>query len=80
MKTLKISIVATLAALLAWKIRLPHRVWPTHPQLASFLIAIAICVVLQVAWTEQSKPNQEVPKSARPENMNPKPKSISRIN
>jgi hypothetical protein len=78
MKTLKISIVATLAIILAWKIRLPHRVWPVHPQLASFLIAIAICVILQLAWTEQS--NQEVPNSDARERLNSEPKSTNRIN
>jgi hypothetical protein len=52
MKTLKISLVATLASILAWRLRFPHRIWPAHPQLADFLLALIMCLVLQFAWSD----------------------------
>ncbi len=58
MKTLKISLVATLAAILAWRLRLPQRIWPAHPQFADFLMAFILCVVLQFVWTDP-KPEQK---------------------
>jgi hypothetical protein len=55
MKTLKISLVATIAATLAWKLGIPYRIWPSHPQLADFLLALIMCVILQIAWTDPKK-------------------------
>jgi hypothetical protein len=55
LKTLKISVVATIALTLAWWLRIPHRMWPTHPMLADLLIGIILGVLLQVLWVE-SKP------------------------
>jgi len=52
MKTLKISLVATLASILAWRIRFPHRIWPAHPYFADFLMALILCVVLQSVWSD----------------------------
>ena len=52
MKTLKISRVATLASMLAWWLRFPHRIWPAHPYFADFLIALILCVVLQFVWSD----------------------------
>jgi len=57
MKTLKISLVATLAAILAWQLHMPHRLWPAHPQLASFLMALILCVILQLIWTNSKSEN-----------------------
>ena len=51
-KTLKISVVATIALTLAWWLHLPHRMWPTHPMLADLAIGIVLCVLLQVLWVE----------------------------
>jgi len=56
MKTLKISVVATLAAMLAWWLDFPQRVWPGHPQFAAFLMALVLCVLLQIVWTD-TKPS-----------------------
>jgi hypothetical protein len=62
MKTLKISLVATLASILAWWLRVPHRIWPTHPQLADFLLALVVCLVLQFAWKDpKAEPKREGP-------------------
>jgi len=55
MKTLKISAVATIAAMLAWWLGFAHKIWPTHPQLAVFLLALVICIVLQFTWPEPDK-------------------------
>jgi len=52
MKTLKISVVATIALTLAWWLRIPHRMWPAHPVLADLLMGLALCALLQVVWVE----------------------------
>jgi len=57
MKTLKISAVATMAAMLAWWLGFAHRIWPAHPQFADFLLALVICIVLQFTWPEPDKPS-----------------------
>jgi hypothetical protein len=56
LKTLKISVVATLALTLAWWLRIPHRMWPMHPILADVLIGIVLCVLLQVLWVDAGSP------------------------
>ena len=55
MKTLKISLVATIAAMLSWWLRIPHKVWPAHPGLADFLLALIITLVIQFSWSEPKK-------------------------
>ncbi len=55
MKTLKISVVATIAAMLAWWLGLAQRIWPAHPQLADFLMALGLGIVLQVTWPKPDK-------------------------
>ncbi|MFZ0808507.1 MAG: hypothetical protein WAN03_20105 [Candidatus Sulfotelmatobacter sp.] len=52
MKTLSISLVATAAAIIAWRMRLPQKIWPAHPQWFDFLLALALCVVLQLVWSD----------------------------
>jgi hypothetical protein len=52
MKTLKISVVATVAMMLAWWLRLPHKFWPSHPYLADTVMAVVLCLVLQAVWTD----------------------------
>jgi len=59
MKTLKISLVATIAAVLAWWLGFPQKIWPAHPQFADFLLAFVLCVVLQFAWSDaKSEPKK----------------------
>jgi uncharacterized membrane protein len=53
MRTLKISLVATIAALVAWQLRIPHRIWPAHPGLADFLLALIITLVVQFTWSNE---------------------------
>ena len=59
MKTLKISLIATVASIVAWWMHVPHKFWPAHPQLADFVLALILCVVLQVVWTDpEPKPKK----------------------
>lgn len=51
MKTLKISVVATVAVTLAWWFHLPQTIWPSHPMLADTLLALVLCLALQFTWT-----------------------------
>jgi uncharacterized membrane protein len=51
MKTLKISVAATLASTIAWWLGIPRAVWPAHPWLADTALAIITYVILQFAWT-----------------------------
>ena len=55
MKTLKISLVATAALMVAWWLHLPAKVWPEHPMVADFLMALALCIVLQLVWSDAKK-------------------------
>jgi len=55
MKTVKISLVATIAALLAWQLHIPQRIWPAHPALADFLAALIITLVVQFSWSDAKK-------------------------
>jgi len=52
MKTLKISLVATLAAMIAYWLGFARRIWPSHPMLAVTLLAIGVCILLQFTWSE----------------------------
>ena len=59
MKTLKISALATIAAMLAWWLGFVQKIWPAHPMLADFLLALILCIVLQFAWSDPaSKPKE----------------------
>ncbi|SPF48940.1 hypothetical protein SBA1_90075 [Candidatus Sulfotelmatobacter kueseliae] len=55
MKTLKVSVVATIAGMLAWWLGITRRIWPAHPQLALLLLVVVIAIVLQVAWPKPDK-------------------------
>jgi hypothetical protein len=50
LKTLKISVVATVALTLAWWLRVPHRIWPNHPIMADLVMGLVLCLLLQVLW------------------------------
>jgi len=53
MKTLKVSLVATLASILAWWRPFAHRIWPALPYFTDFLMALVLCVVLQSVWSDE---------------------------
>jgi len=55
MKTLKITVVATIAGTIGWWVGLPRQFWPAHPYLADVLLSLILCVVLQFAWTDPKK-------------------------
>jgi hypothetical protein len=52
MKTLKITIVATLASTLAWWVGVPQHVWPSHPIVADTLLAVIVYYVVLYAWSD----------------------------
>jgi hypothetical protein len=52
LKTLKISVVATVALTLAWWLQVPQRIWPRHPIMADLVMGLVLCLVLQVLWDE----------------------------
>ncbi len=52
MKTLKISLVATLASLVSWWLHFPGKIWPAHPLLADVLFGLVLCTILQFVWTD----------------------------
>jgi hypothetical protein len=57
MRTLKISLIATLIATVAsfWagELGLMRRMWPEHPQLAGFFFTLAICIAVQLLWPKE---------------------------
>jgi len=65
MKTLKITLVATIAATMGWWLRLPHKIWPSHPYLADVLLSLILCIVLQFAWSDPKKSDLKNSDSAR---------------
>jgi len=54
METLKTSLIASLiataAGFSAWEFGLARRMWPTHPQMADFLLVLITAIVVQIAW------------------------------
>jgi hypothetical protein len=54
MRTLRISLIATAIATAAsfWarELGLTQRIWPAHPQMAGFLLTLAACIAVQIAW------------------------------
>jgi hypothetical protein len=55
MRTLKISLIATIAALVAWQLRIPQRIWPGHPVLGDVLATLIITLVIQFSWPNAEK-------------------------
>jgi hypothetical protein len=55
MKTLKITVIATVAMTIAWWLRVPQRFWPAHPYFTDFLMALVLCIVLQATWSDAKK-------------------------
>lgn len=57
MRTLKISLIATVIAtgFSFWAARLGmmQKMWPEHPQWASFFMTFAVCIVVQLAWPKE---------------------------
>jgi len=61
MKTLKVSLIATLigtaVGLGSWMLGLGRVLWPAHPQMASFLLTLVTTIVIQMNWTRLTEPN-----------------------
>jgi hypothetical protein len=54
MKTLKTSLIASLIATAAgvgaWEFGIAQRIWPSHPQMADFLLVLFTAIAVQIAW------------------------------
>lgn len=54
MKTLRVSLIASLigtaVGLGSWIFGLGRIIWPTHPQMASFLLTLATTIAIQITW------------------------------
>lgn len=48
--TLAATLIATAAGVGAWLLGIAKAAWPTHPQLAAFLITIVISIVVKQIW------------------------------
>jgi hypothetical protein len=61
MKTLKVSLIATLigtaVGLGAWMLGLGRVLWPAHPQMASFLLTLVTTIVIQTSWSRLTESN-----------------------
>jgi hypothetical protein len=57
MRTLKISLIASLIATAAsfWAAELGvvQKMWPEHPQRAGFFLTLVVCIVVQVVWPKE---------------------------
>ena len=59
--TLFASLIGSAAGTGAWLLGIGDSIWPSHPQLAVFLLTIVCTVVLVYAWPDDSaakKPSQ----------------------
>lgn len=57
MRTLKITLIATAIAtgvsFWAGELGLMRRLWPEHPQLASFVLCLVACIAVQLFWPNE---------------------------
>ena len=61
MKTLKVSLIAsvigTAVGLGSWVFGIGQIIWPTHPQMASFLLTLVTCIVVETTWSRLTETN-----------------------
>ena len=54
MRTLKITLIATAIATAvsfwAGELGLMKKLWPDHPQMPGFLLALVTCIAVQILW------------------------------
>ena len=55
MKTLKVSLAASVMGTGAWMLGLTRAIWPTHPLLAVFFLTVTAGVVLMYVWPDPDK-------------------------
>jgi len=55
MKTLKVSLLASVLGTVAWMLGLGHKIWPAHPQWAVFFLTLTATIVLSYAWEDADK-------------------------
>jgi hypothetical protein len=54
MRTLKVSLAATVLGTAAWLLGLSRWIWPEHPQLATLLLTISLSIALFYLGPESS--------------------------
>jgi hypothetical protein len=63
MKTWKITLIAScigsVAGLAAWAFGAGEKIWPAHPQLASFLLTLVTTIVIEYTWPRQGEANPQ---------------------
>lgn len=52
MKTLKASLLASIAGTAAWMLGFTRAIWPAHSQWALFFLTLTLTIVLRYAWPE----------------------------
>ena len=61
MKTFRVTLIASCigsaVGLGAWLFGLGEVIWPSHPQLASFVLTLVTTIVVQIAWPRLSETN-----------------------
>jgi hypothetical protein len=55
MKTLKVSLLASVLGIVAWILGLGHKIGPSHPQWAVFFLTLTMTIVLRYAWPEADR-------------------------
>jgi hypothetical protein len=55
MRTLKVSLAASVIGTGVWMLGLSRLLWPAHPYLGVFFITLIATVVLMYVWPDQKK-------------------------
>lgn len=55
MKTLKVSLLASVIGTGAWMLGITRRIWPAHPFWAVFFLTLAFTFLLMYVWPEPQK-------------------------
>ena len=59
MKTLKVTLIASVVGTGAWLTGLADSIWSSHPMLAVLILTIGTTVVLWFVWPEPHKSSDE---------------------
>jgi len=55
MKTVTVSLMASVITTVAWMLGLTRAIWPAHPLLAVFFLTVAAGLILRYVWPEPGK-------------------------
>jgi len=53
--TLAATLIGTAAGLGAWLFGIAKAIWPAHSQVCTFLITLAVCIVVKQTWPWHTK-------------------------